>query len=191
MCYQHILFFIPAILGLLTFLLLVVFRLRYYHRLSETDELTSLPNYRGLRKKLAKVIPKYKKQGKPLCLTILDIDRFKQFNDHSYALGDRVLIDFVKFLRIELPNDAFIARFRLGDEFIMLLPYNAEEATEKMKAILNKSKNLIYQRDVEQMQYSLSFSFGIAALDLDNDSGETLLEKAERSLKENKKLKSD
>jgi diguanylate cyclase (GGDEF)-like protein len=189
MCCQHFLCIIPTFVALLAIILLLGNKLRYFFRLSETDELTSIPNFRGFRRKLKKVIADHKKEDRHFCLSILDIDGFKRFNDHSYAFGDSVLLDFVKFLKDELPFDAFMARFRLGDEFILILPYNAAEASEKIKSIKDKSKNLIYNKDAEHIKYSLTFSFGMAAFDRNVDSVETLLEKAEKALKENKKQK--
>jgi diguanylate cyclase (GGDEF)-like protein len=189
MCCQSSLYFIPSLVALLAIILLLANKLRHYFRLSETDELTSLPNFRGFRRKLKKNLHIYKQKNTDFSVAILDIDGFKRFNDHSYAFGDMVLLDFVQFLKDELPFDTFFARFRLGDEFILILPYNAEETIEKMKNIVGKSKNLVYNKDLDQMHYALTFSFGVAGFDRDNDSVETILENAERNLKENKKIK--
>jgi diguanylate cyclase (GGDEF)-like protein len=186
---SHFFYFIPAGVALLVIFVILAIKIRHYFVLSETDEMTSIPNYRGFQRKLRKVINANKKNLPPFSIAILDIDGFKRFNDHSYALGDRVLVDFVQFLKDELPIDAFLSRFRLGDEFILILPYSAEEAIEKMKNISGKSKNLVYNKDFDQMQYSLTFSFGVAVFDQKKDTVEALLEKAEKALKENKKKK--
>jgi diguanylate cyclase (GGDEF)-like protein len=185
---QPSLFFIPSLVALLAIILLLTNKLRYFFCLSETDELTSLPNFRGFRRKLKKELDKHKKENRDFSIAILDIDGFSRFNNHSYALGDIVLQDFVKFLKEELPVDIFVARFRLGDEFILIFPYPAAEASDILKVIADKSKNIIHGKEAQQMEFSLSFSFGIASYESDEDTVETLFEKAEKALKENKKL---
>lgn len=189
MCCQHSLFIIPALVALLAIILLLVTQLKHYFRLSETDELTSLPNYRSFRRKLKKALIIHKKNGSDLSVAIIDIDGFRRFNNHSYALGDRVLQDFVEFLTMELPENNFMARFRLGDEFILILPYSENDAKEKLNGIAEKSKSKVHKKDAYPMEYTLSFSFGVAGFDKEKDTLESLLEKSEQSLKENKKLK--
>jgi diguanylate cyclase (GGDEF)-like protein len=189
MCCQHSLFIIPALVALLAIILLLVTKLKYYFRLSETDELTSLPNYRSFRRKLNKTLRIHKQKDTDFSIAILDIDGFRRFNNHSYALGDKVLQDFVESLKGELPENAFLARFRLGDEFILILPYPVAETIEKLNGIAEKSKSHIHKNETHKMEYTLTFSFGVAAFEKGKDSVETLLEKAEQALKENKKLK--
>ncbi|MEI6853777.1 MAG: GGDEF domain-containing protein [Bacteroidota bacterium] len=191
MCCQHSLFFIPALAALLAIILLLINKLKYYFRLSETDELTSLPNYRSFRRKLKKALLIHKKNDTAISVAILDIDGFRRFNNHSYALGDKVLQDFVVSLKGDLPENAFMARFRLGDEFVLILPYPMAKATEKLNGIAEKSKSRIHKNKTHKMEYSLSFSFGVAGFEKGKDSVESLLEKAEQALKENKKLKSN
>lgn len=183
------LFLLPILVAMLAIILLLVNKMRTYFLLSETDELTSLPNFRGFRRKLNKTLRIHKQKGSDFSVAILDIDGFRRFNQHSYALGDSVLQDFVGHLTMELPENTFMARFRLGDEFVLILPYAATEASEKLQSIASKSKEIIHKKETQQMEYTLSFSFGIAGFKIDKDTVETLLEKAEKSLKENKKLK--
>jgi diguanylate cyclase (GGDEF)-like protein len=188
MCCQPSLYFIPSLVALLAIILLMANKLRFYFRISEMDELTSLPNFRGFRRKLKKELGRHKKGSRDFSVAILDIDGFKRFNNHSYALGDLVLQDFVKFLKEELPINTFVARFRLGDEFILMFSHPTEDASDKLKVIADKSKNIIHIKEAQQMEFSLSFSFGVASFDRNKDTVETLLEKAEKALKENKKL---
>ena len=189
MCHLHFLCFLIIAGLLLAIVIVLVFVLRHYFRLSQTDELTSLPNFRGFRRKLKKALKRNNNTSTGLSVVLLDIDGFKRFNNHSYALGDKVLQDFVESPLGELPADVFLARYRLGDEFILIFPCNSTEATDKMNTIARLSNNLIYNKSQEQMQYTLTFSFGVATYYRGKDSIETLLEKAEKALKENKKLK--
>lgn len=165
----------------------MVFKLRHYFRLSETDELTSIPNYRSFRRKIRKEILAHKQNKSPLSLAILDINHFRRFNYHSYAFGDMVLKDFVGFIKTELPCDAFIARFRLGDEFIIILNSTTYDATATIERILNKSSNISRFNHEFNMNYYLTFSFGISGFVSKIDTADSLLERTEKALKGNKR----
>ena len=55
-------------------------------------------------------------------LLILDVDRFKSFNDrHGHTAGDRVLIELVADLRAHLRRTDTLARWG-GEEFVVILP---------------------------------------------------------------------
>jgi diguanylate cyclase (GGDEF)-like protein len=187
MCCQHFLCFIPALVALLAIILLLGIKLRNYFRLSETDELTSIPNYRGFRRKLRKVIAAGKMKSAPFSIAILDIDGFKRFNDQSYAFGDIVMKDFVRFLKVELPEDTFLARFRFGDEFIMILNCNAEKASAILKNIWASGKDKVQTNQHYKTEYTITFSYGVAGFENETDTIESMLNKSEISLKESKR----
>jgi diguanylate cyclase (GGDEF)-like protein len=184
MCFDHSLFFIPVYGLLLLIILVLAVLLRYYFLLSLKDEMTSVASYRGFRRKIKKTIAK----RTLFTIAIFDIDRFSRFNDVSYDLGDKVLIDFASFISEQLPEDSFVARFRFGDEFIVILNSGKEEASEIIKKIQQNCKDIIpYEKQPEQ-QYHFSFSFGLAAFENASGTLEILLNKAEASLKESKKI---
>lgn len=56
----------------------------------------------------------------PLCLLLLDLDGFKAVNDtFGHKVGDNVLIEVARRLRVSLPADVAVARLG-GDEFAVL-----------------------------------------------------------------------
>ena len=62
---------------------------------------------------------------------ILDIDNFKQVNDHfGHAVGDEVLIDFSNTIRSQFRESDVVGRIG-GDEFVAFLPVRDREAAEK------------------------------------------------------------
>jgi diguanylate cyclase (GGDEF)-like protein len=165
----------------LVIIIILLLRLRYFKKLSEMDELTAIPNYRGFRKKITKEIASNKKS---FSIAIIDIDRFKRFNDQSYDLGDNVLKKFVEFIKDELPEDVYIARFRYGDEFILYFNCIENKAIESLQIIKNKCKNSKHFN----IELPLSFSFGTANYSNGNSSFENLLKQAEKALKHNKQI---
>jgi diguanylate cyclase (GGDEF)-like protein len=82
-----------------------------------TDELTGLPNRRAWEKQLDQAIG----EPEPLCVAILDLDRFKSYNDeHGHQAGDRLLKEAAAAWRAVLRPTDTLARYG-GEEFVVLL----------------------------------------------------------------------
>lgn len=91
-------------------------------RLSYTDPLTGLYNYRMLRESLRREAERSTRFGHRLCLLVLDLDRFKEVNDsYGHAAGDAVLAEFARRLRAEV-REVDLAFRQGGEEFVLLLP---------------------------------------------------------------------
>jgi two-component system, cell cycle response regulator len=94
--------------------------------LSITDGLTGLYNHRHVHELLQEEHERCKRNGDPLAVAMLDLDRFKQLNDtHGHQTGDVVLADTARILRENAREVDMIGRYG-GEEFIVILP----EATE-------------------------------------------------------------
>ena len=60
--------------------------------------------------------------GQPLMLAMLDVDLFKQYNDHyGHQAGDEVLRQVARVLRHCTTESELVARYG-GEEFVLLLP---------------------------------------------------------------------
>jgi diguanylate cyclase (GGDEF)-like protein len=91
-------------------------------RLSYTDPLTGLFNYRALRESLRREVERASRFGHQLAVLVLDLDRFKEVNDlHGHAAGDAVLAEFARRLRAEI-REVDLAFRQGGEEFVLLLP---------------------------------------------------------------------
>ena len=61
---------------------------------ARTDALTGLANRRAWDDELGRELARSRRYGEPLCLAVLDLDRFKHFNDaEGHQAGDRLLVD--------------------------------------------------------------------------------------------------
>jgi two-component system, cell cycle response regulator len=99
---------------------------RQLRLLSITDGLTGLYNHRHVHELLQEEHERCKRNGDPLAVAMLDLDRFKQLNDtHGHQTGDVVLADTARILREGAREVDMIGRYG-GEEFIVILP----EATE-------------------------------------------------------------
>jgi two-component system cell cycle response regulator len=90
-------------------------------QLSITDELTGLHNYRHFCERLESEIARARRYRLPLGLLLIDIDRFKTFNDRfGHLLGDEVLKAVARCLRANSRDVDLVARYG-GEEFCIIL----------------------------------------------------------------------
>jgi diguanylate cyclase (GGDEF)-like protein len=90
--------------------------------LARSDSLTGAPNRRTWDHELPRACTISRERGTSLCVAILDLDRFKLFNDtHGHQAGDRLLREAVAAWSEVLPANALLARYG-GEEFAVLIP---------------------------------------------------------------------
>ncbi len=115
-------------------------------RLSITDELTGLFNQRFFYATLGREIEAAKRYGQSLCLVMLDLDRFKSYNDRfGHLEGDRVLKACGQDLRAQVRTTDLACRYG-GEEFVVLLPRTfLEEACRVAQRVRTGVKSLQFQ----------------------------------------------
>jgi diguanylate cyclase (GGDEF)-like protein/PAS domain S-box-containing protein len=106
--------------------------------LARHDSLTGLPNRRALEEQLPQAMARARRSLAPLSVAILDVDRFKTYNDtHGHLAGDEVLRACAKAWDAALRAEDTIVRFG-GEEFLVLLPdtepEQAAEIVERLRA---------------------------------------------------------
>lgn len=90
---------------------------------SRRDTLTSTLNHGAFLNALAREITEAKVDDQPLCLIMLDIDKFKTYNDHfGHLVGDQVLVAICDAIRLNIKNSDLIGRWG-GEEFVIALPH--------------------------------------------------------------------
>ncbi len=91
-------------------------------RLSITDGLTGLWNYRYFQMNFDKEIERATRFQRPLALLILDLDKFKSVNDrHGHQRGDAVLVELATRVKGAIREVDTLARYG-GEEFVLILP---------------------------------------------------------------------
>ncbi|NIA57072.1 GGDEF domain-containing protein [Massilia sp. TW-1] len=128
--------------------------------LATTDELTGLSNRRHMNEVLDG--EERRASTRPACVALLDIDFFKQINDHhGHAAGDAVLRAVAVRLRASLARDATLARWG-GEEFLVLLPAVAlDEAQALIESLRATMAGLVVPGIDPDLR--VSFSAGVAA----------------------------
>lgn len=90
-------------------------------RSSVTDPLTGLFNRRYLLSQIHQAIDRYKADGTPFALAMLDIDHFKQLNDTlGHLAGDAVLEELARLVGDSARTNDVVGRYG-GEEFMVLL----------------------------------------------------------------------
>ena len=90
--------------------------------LARRDGLTGLPNRRTWDFELDRVAERTAAQRRPLTVAMLDLDRFKDYNDHyGHPAGDDMLVACARAWHSLLDPPALLARYG-GEEFAVLLP---------------------------------------------------------------------
>jgi len=104
-----------------------------FYRQSTVDELTQLKNRRDFTQTFQRFITNYRQSDKYLCIALLDIDFFKNYNDYyGHLMGDECLRAIGGALKkIQEGMSVYCARVG-GEEFAMLWfeKENAENAKE-------------------------------------------------------------
>jgi diguanylate cyclase (GGDEF)-like protein len=95
---------------------------------ASTDPRTGLANSRAFDDAFESALDGTAIDGRPIGLLMLDLDRFKEFNDrHGHPAGDEALRAFAGVLRSCVREQDLAARYG-GEEFAVLLPGLEEEA---------------------------------------------------------------
>lgn len=123
-------------------------------KLSLNDSLTGVANRRMFDSRMEMEWASARRNNQPLSLIMIDIDYFKQYNDHyGHIQGDRCLIRVAQVLSAAAtrPRD-FFARFG-GEEFVLVLPEADAKSASKMA---ERCLNLILKEQIPHEKSAVS-----------------------------------
>jgi len=158
---------------------------QHLRHLAMTDALTGLDNRRSLMIQLRGEITRARRYRHALSLLFIDIDHFKLYNDQrGHRRGDAALASIGRLLRNQMRETDFAARYG-GEEFVLLLP----ETDKPQARILAEQLRRVIACQLEEQppgptgaRAGLTVSIGVATFPSDADSGQGLLEQADRAL---------
>jgi len=103
------------------------------------DSITGLPNRHAFQIELDASVERAREKGEALNLILIDLDNFKYVNDTlGHEAGDATLSAFADRLSKVIPSSATAARFG-GDEFAVIVPRPATEASVDVSAAIQKA----------------------------------------------------
>lgn len=152
------------------------------------DPLTGVLNRRGLQDVLEMASLQMQRSNMPVYALLLDFDDFKKINDqHSFRIGDLVLVEICQRIREVVRNSDYVARIG-GDEFLILL-MDTREAEGQLVAdkIRMKIAQLIFMTDLDN-EVKATVSIGGSPLEEDVRLFDQFLQKLHKALKTSKEL---
>ena len=151
-------------------------------RLSTTDPLTGLWNFRYLSMSLAREIERSTRFDRPLAVLMLDLDHFKLVNDeHGHARGDSVLRELAHRVQEQIREVDTFARYG-GEEFVVVLPETTVEgAAQLAERICQAVRREPFLAEGEP-PLDITVSVGGAAFPEQGSTPATLMRSADRAL---------
>lgn len=152
-------------------------------QLASEDFLTGLLNRRAADDRLQQSLKLADRDELPLGVAMLDVDQFKQINDHfGHGVGDQVLVTLSWHLKQLLRGSDWAARWG-GEEFLIVLfsrPAGVEIALERVRTGLAR---LAVVTDNTEVKFTVSIGYTMAQ---SNDQPQSCVERADRALYEAK-----
>lgn len=145
--------------------------------LATTDGLTGLKNHRAFQERLAEEFKRSARYGSPLSLILLDVDKFKLYNDtYGHPAGDRALQMVAQALQQSARETDFVARYG-GEEFVILLPDSdrsgAMTVAERFRVAISVQP---------WVQGMLTASLGVTSMQPKTISPQQLIDEADKAL---------
>ncbi|MFK7863196.1 MAG: diguanylate cyclase [Pseudohongiellaceae bacterium] len=136
--------------------------------LSIEDPLTGLPNRRAMEIDVKHAAAVSQRQSAAYSIGMIDIDSFKDFNDHyGHQAGDRAIVFLAEKFRRSLRTSDKIFRYG-GEEFLFLMPLTSNEgariATQRICDAVAQSQ---FPHEHSELGY-LTVSIGVATSFSDN-----------------------
>jgi two-component system, cell cycle response regulator len=156
-------------------------------RLSLTDPLTGLWNYRYLQDALRREVERAGRFGRMLTVLALDIDLFKEVNDaYGHPTGDAVLAEVALRIRTEI-REVDSAFRQGGEEFVVLLPETDARGgvivAQRLNAAVRGSPIVITPRGAGgPTPVAITVSIGVAVFPDHGMTPDTLLAAADEAL---------
>ena len=155
--------------------------------LADHDALTGLPNRRLLEDRLTQALALSYRNRKNTAVMFVDLDRFKNINDSlGHAVGDQLLREIASRLVKQLRVGDTICRIG-GDEFVVVLP-----EVKRSSDVAHVAQKIIEQLSqpvtVEEREFVVTSSLGIAIYPDDGRDAETLIRNADAAMYHAKEL---
>jgi diguanylate cyclase (GGDEF)-like protein len=121
-----------------------------------TDPLTGALNRRSFFELAEYELNWWRRYSQPFTLAYIDLDNFKEINDHKgHHVGDELLNAVVSTIAANIRSTDILARFG-GDEFVLLLPDTGSEAAQPFLAKIHDN----LQHTMASNNWPVTFSIG-------------------------------
>jgi diguanylate cyclase (GGDEF)-like protein len=145
--------------------------------LSNTDELTRLPNRRRIAEVMGYELARFARYGRGFAVVMIDIDHFKAVNDRfGHAVGDEALAALAVRAGEALRDGDTLGRWG-GEEFVIILPEaGLDDGMRKANALCAHVARATLIND-----HAITISCGVTSVTL-GDTADSLLRRADAAL---------
>ena len=146
------------------------------------DPLTGLFNRRYMEEILERELHRAVRRKTTIGTIMLDIDRFKHFNDtHGHVTGDRLLHEIGVFLRKHSRGEDIACRYG-GEEFIVILPETSLDVTLRRAEELRIGIRELHNQSGGNILSGVTISSGVAVFPEHGATGLELIQAADAAL---------
>jgi diguanylate cyclase (GGDEF)-like protein len=157
-------------------------RLDATHQIAYLDPVTHLPNSMAAERELERAIRAAERSQETFSILFIDGDNLRFYNDISYSAGDDMLKRLSELLSGHLRPGDFMARWRVGDEFLVLLP----AATGNDAFLVAERLRSEVESNSKAWEIPITISIGIANYPSHGSTVEELLAAVEKAAKHSK-----
>ena len=145
---------------------------------SYLDAISGLPNLRAALLKLEKEIA----SKQPFAVLLMDGDNTRAYNNVSYACGDDMIRKISAVLSEKLRPGDFLARWRSGDEFMVVLPNTSGEQGR----IIGERFRLSIKEASLNWMFPITITTGVATYPEHGSDVDSMVDAAEKAMKQGK-----
>ena len=150
--------------------------------LAMTDPLTNLFNRRAIKEKTTELSARASRRGKSIAFLMIDLDGFKKINDlYGHDSGDYLLREVADRMRDVVPPSSVIARLG-GDEFGVCVVFEPEYPESVDRIAEDLVEALARPVIISDSEQTVTASVGISRPELDCDSIDMLIRRADIAL---------
>jgi diguanylate cyclase len=129
---------------------------------AEHDGLTGLWNHRIIQQRLRQEVDRSSREGAPLSVIMVDLDRFKNVNDtFGHPAGDLVLKEIGGIFQHSMRSYDWVGRYG-GEEFLLILPgsnfVSARKRAEQLRIAVKTARVPYGETSIQ-----VTASFGVAS----------------------------
>lgn len=150
--------------------------------LAMTDPLTNLFNRRAVKEKTVELSARASRRGKSIAFMMIDLDGFKKINDlYGHDSGDQLLREVADRMRDVVPPSSVIARLG-GDEFGICVVFEPEYPESVDRIAEDLVDAMARPVSIGEAEQTVTASVGISRPELDCDSIDMLIRRADIAL---------
>ena len=152
--------------------------LQYTFKMAYTDPVSNAPNMLAIQRKLELSLSEALLDQKQLSVCLIDGDSLKRYNSKGYQAGDDVIRKITQTLGTVLRPTDFLGRWRMGDEFVVILP---ETNVDQAGVVAERLREAV-EHASQGWLFPTSISIGVSYYPKHGYTANQLIEAAEKAL---------